>query len=157
MAYHRADLQDHRLLLADLYSLQSNLCNELNQANKAVELAKKSLKIKTAAVKAKVLDRHHPTIANSYMDIGVFIRVHNPQAAILLHEKAIRIREQSPKYADQQMQLLSLNYMNLGRCWWMIKELDKATAAYQKSLHIIKKLENLMGTHFAQYIQPGVF
>ncbi|KAK1241228.1 hypothetical protein MKX08_001202 [Trichoderma sp. CBMAI-0020] len=150
LAYHRADLQDHGLLLADLYSLQSDLYNELTQANKAVELAKKSLEIKKAAVKAKVLDRHHPQIANSYMDIGVFIGGANPQAAIRLHEKAIRIREQSPKYADQQMQLLSLNYMNLGRCWWMIKELDKATAAYQKSLHIIKRLEDLMGAPFAQ-------
>lgn len=157
MAYHRADLQDHGLLLADLYSLQSDLHNEMTQASKAVELAKKSLELKKAAVKAKVLDRHHPQIANSYMDIGVFIGGTNPQAAIRLHEKAIRIREQSPKYADQQMQLLSLNYMNLGRCWWMIKELDKATTAYQKSLHIIKRLEDLMGTPFAQYVQPDFF
>ncbi|UKZ66307.1 uncharacterized protein TrAtP1_007482 [Trichoderma atroviride] len=143
----RLDLSSSIVGSADL---QSDLHNELTQANKAVELAKKSLEIKQAAVKAKVLDRNHPQIANSYMDIGVFIGGANPQAAIRLHEKAIRIREQSPKYADQQMQLLSLNYMNLGRCWWMIKELDKATAAYQKSLHIIKRLEDLMGTPFAQ-------
>lgn len=71
--------------------------------------------------------------------------------------RPFEIREQSPKYADQQMQLLSLNYMNLGRCWWMIKELDKATAAYQKSLHIIRRLEDLMGTPFAQYVQPDFF
>ncbi|KAK2592574.1 hypothetical protein QQS21_009719 [Conoideocrella luteorostrata] len=149
-AYHEADLRDHRLLLADLYSLQADLYNELTQAEKAEHLAKKSLKIKKAAVKANVLDEHHPQIANSYMDIGVFIAGTNPRKAIGLHQKAIKIREQSPKYADQQAQLLSLNYMNLGRCWWMVKELDKAMIAYEKSLEIIKKLENETRTPYAQ-------
>ncbi|EGE82161.1 hypothetical protein BDDG_05104 [Blastomyces dermatitidis ATCC 18188] len=149
-AYNRADLQDHGLLLADLYSLQADIHNELTQADKAVEFAKRSLEIKEKAVAAKVLDKHHPQLANSYMDIGVFIAGTNPLGAIRLHERAIAIREGSPKYADDQMQLLSLNYMNIGRCWWMVEEFDKATAAYQKSLDIIKKLEEVTGAPFAQ-------
>ncbi|KAK9857762.1 hypothetical protein MYU51_019987 [Penicillium brevicompactum] len=149
-ACNRMDLQDHGLLLADLYSLQADMYNEMTQADKAVDLARQSLKIKKAAVKAKVLDKHHPQIANSYMDIGVFIGGTNPRGAIRLHEKAIGIRERSRKYAHQQMQLLSLNYMNIGRCWWMIKDLDKAIVAYQKSLEIIKRLEDVAGATFAQ-------
>ncbi|EGC47733.1 conserved hypothetical protein [Histoplasma capsulatum var. duboisii H88] len=150
LVYNRADLQDHGLLLADLYSLQADMYNELSQAEKAVEFAKRSLKIKEQAVADKALDKHHPQLANSYMDIGVFIAGMNPRGAIRLHEKAIVIREGSPKYADDQMQLLSLNYMNIGRCWWMVKELDKATAAYEKSISIIKELEEATGAPFAQ-------
>ncbi|EER38585.1 pfs domain-containing protein [Histoplasma capsulatum H143] len=149
LVYNRADLQDHGLLLADLYSLQADMYNELSQAEKAVEFAKRSLKIKEQAVADKALDKHHPQLANSYMDIGVFIAGMNPRGAIRLHEKAIVIREGSPKYADDQMQLLSLNYMNIGRCWWMVKELDKATAAYEKSISIIKELEEATGAPFA--------
>lgn len=151
-AYGRADLLDHGLLLADLYSLQADMYNELTQADKAVEFAMRSLKIKKKAVAIKVLDKHHPQLANSYIDIGVFIAGTDPRRAIRLHEKAIMIREGSPKYVDDQMQLLSLNYMNIGRCWWMVKELDKATVAYQKSLDIIRALEEVTGAPFAQYV-----
>ncbi|PGH01896.1 hypothetical protein GX51_04949 [Blastomyces parvus] len=149
-AYNRADLQDHGLLRADMYSLQADMYNELTQADRAVEFAKKSLKIKKKAVDIKALDKHHPQLANSYMDIGVFIAEEKPHRAIRLHNKAIMIREGSPKYADEQMQLLSLNYMNIGHCWCMVKEFDKATTAYQKSLDIIKELEEVTGAPFAQ-------
>ncbi|KLJ06111.1 hypothetical protein EMPG_10448 [Blastomyces silverae] len=149
-AYNRADLQDHGLLRADMCSLQAGLYNELNQAEKAGEFAIESLKIKEKAVAIKVLDKHHPQLANSYSDLAVFIAGNNQRDAIHLHERAIMIREGSPKYADEQMQPLSLNYMNIGRCWWMEKEFDKATAAYQKSLDIIKDLEEVTGATFAQ-------
>ncbi|KKZ66864.1 hypothetical protein EMCG_07470 [[Emmonsia] crescens] len=144
-AYGRADLLDHGLLLADLYSLQADMYNKLTQADKAVKFAMRSLKIKEKAVPIKVLDKHHPQLANSYIDIGVFIAGTNPRGAIRLHEKAIMIREGSPKYVDDQMQLLSLNYMNIGQCWWMVKELDKATVVYQKILDIIRALEEVTG------------
>jgi tetratricopeptide (TPR) repeat protein len=145
------------MLLADLYSLQGDMYNELTQADKAVSFARAALKIKEDAVVAKALDKDHPQMANSYMDIGVFIAGQNVHEAIRLHKRAIKIREGSEKYADDQMQLLSLNYMNIGRCWWMVGELDKATNALQRGLEIIRRLEEVTGAPFAQHVQRLVF
>ncbi len=85
------------------------------------------------------------------MNLGVSVANQDTWEAIRLHQKALEIRETSSKYTQDQIQSRSLNYLNIGRCWWMVKDLEKAAESFQMCLDIIKEKESALGgRRFAQ-------
>jgi tetratricopeptide (TPR) repeat protein len=149
-AYRSTDLQDEGLLLADIYTVQCAIHNETSKVAMAVSYARKAYEIRERAVVAKVLEEDHPNRANGFMNLGVCIANDDIQEALRLHDIAIKIREGSSRYSEAQVQGLSLNYLNIGRCWWMVGELEKAAKSFEKSLSIIKMREATTGLKFAQ-------
>ncbi|KAH0558898.1 hypothetical protein GP486_004469 [Trichoglossum hirsutum] len=149
-AYQSTDLQDEGLLLADIYTVQCAIHNETSKAVIATSYAKKAHEIRERAVIAKVLEEDHPNRANSFMNLGVCIANDDIQEALRLHNIAIKIREGSSRFTESQVQGLSLNYLNIGRCRWMVGELEKAAKSFEKSFSIIKVREAITGLRFAQ-------
>ena len=129
-SYSIANLQDMDLLLADIYTVQGAVLLEIKGADKASALFEKAMEIREAAVAAGVLDQDHPNRANSYMNHGVSNTNDNASKAIELHNKALSIRQRTPKYAQDQMQGLALNHLNLGRCLILTNRLDEAAEAF---------------------------
>ena len=138
--------------MADAYSVQAAMLNEQTEMQAAITLWEKALEIREDPVAAKVLDEDHPNRANSFMNLGVSVAHHDTVKAIQLHQKALEIRRRSAKFANAQVQGLSLNYMNIGRSWLEVGELDKAAAAFEDCIAIIKPKEEETGLRFALYV-----
>lgn len=154
--YPRAGIHDRELLLADIYSVQGAMHIELTEMEMASSLFKSAMKIREDAVAAGALDVDHPNRANSYMNLGVSVGHHDTREAIKLHETALEIRLRSSKFEKIQIQILSLNYLNIGRCWWIVGELDKAAKAYDSCLEIIKIKEAETGLIYAQCVSRSL-
>lgn len=130
--------------------VQGAMYIELSREEEATKLFEKSRDLREQAVANGFMDAAHPNRANSFMNLGVSVANKDAWKAIEYHQKAIDIREGSDKYTEQQVQTLSLNYLNIGRCWWMTGELVKATEAYEKSIAIIEPKEVSSNIPFVQ-------
>ena len=128
------------------------MLNEQTEMKAAITLWEKALRIRENLVAAKVLDKDHPNRANSFMNLGVSVAHHDTVKAIRLHQKALEIRHGSTKFANTQVQGLSLNHMNIGRSWLELGELDKAAAAFENCIATIKPKEEETGLRFAMYV-----
>jgi hypothetical protein len=148
--YTRFSHLDNELLLADMKTSQLYYYNETTQVQKGIDSAVEARNIREAAVKAGKLDVYHPNRANGFMNLGVLIAGEDPHRAIVLHKKALRIRLGSKKYATEQRQCVSLNYLNLGRCQWMVGDLEGAKTSFHLSLSLIQDREREHGRRFAQ-------
>lgn len=124
----------------------------MTQVERANKYFKDALDIREAAVKEGYLEPDHPQVANSYMNLGVSLanETDKTKEVIQLHQKAIIIREESPKFKDSQAQMWSLNYLNIGRCYWMENDLEEASNALKKSLQIIEENYVPSGPKFVQ-------
>lgn len=72
------------------------------------------------------LDEYHPNRANGYMNVGVGMTQDDPKEAIRMLTAALDIRLGSDKFTAIQIHGLALNYLNIGRAWWMVKAVDEA-------------------------------
>ena len=132
------------------------MLNEQTEMKAAITLWEKALAIREDLVAAKVLDEDHPNRANSFMNLGVSVAHHDTVKAIQLHQKALQIRRRSTKFANIQVSGLSLNHMNIGRSWFELGELDKAAAAFEDCIAIIKSKEEEFGLRFALYVHSQI-
>lgn len=148
--YREANIKDEQLLYADMLTSSFFVAAETTQLEKGLKSAEQALDIRERAVTARKLDEYHPNRANSYMNLAVGIANSDPQRAISLHKKALRIREGSQKYKQDQVQGLSLNYLNIGRCQWLVGQLKEAVSSFELCLSIIEPKEQSLGRRFAQ-------
>ena len=145
------DLGDHGLLLADIYMVQGAMHIELNHDDEATYFFEKSKDLREVAVNTGQLDPAHPNRANSFMNLGVSVANKDPRKAIEFHQRAIDIREGSSKFAKEQVQTLSLNYLNIGRCWWMVGNFENAKESFERCIAIIEPKEKSSNVSFVQY------
>jgi tetratricopeptide (TPR) repeat protein len=143
-----ADLQDHGLLLADVYSVYGALYVELNRMELATEQFDKATAIREEAVVLGALEADHPNRANSYMNAGVSHTTSNTRKAIELHQQALKIRHSSDRFTHIQASGISLNYLNIGRCWLIVGELQKACEALETCLNDIRLHEAATNTQW---------
>ncbi|TAQ89428.1 hypothetical protein B7494_g2246 [Chlorociboria aeruginascens] len=122
--------------------------NETAKVEILIDLATRALDIREAAVKTGLLDCHHPNRANSFMNLGVMVARNDPKKAIQPHQTALSIREEMKKYSQDQLHGLALNFLNIGRCWWMVRELELAAQSFEKCLEILKDREKVVGFRF---------
>jgi tetratricopeptide (TPR) repeat protein len=120
----------------------------MSQMIDAENMASEALDIREKAVQSGFLDQYHPNRANGFMNLGVVVANRDAQHAIELHQKALDIRCGSSRYTNQQIHGLSLNYLNIGRCFWMVGNLAKAEQSFQNCLDIIKRREEICGYRF---------
>jgi tetratricopeptide (TPR) repeat protein len=137
--------------LADIYTVQLYYHNESDHGISLVELAKQAMNVREEAVKNGLMDENHPNRANGFMNVGVVLALDNPMAAIKMHSKALEIRLGSEKYRSEQIHGLALNYVNLGRCWWVVGELEKASSCFEQGLALWKERETTVGKRFSMY------
>lgn len=142
--------------LADIYTVQLFYHNEVNEGISLVQLATKAMEIREEAVANGTMDKYHPNRANGHMNIGVVLALEDPRAAIKVHLKALDIRLGSERYKSSQVLGLALNYLNLGRCWWVVGELNKAESCFEKSLNLWNERESQVGEKFSMSAALGV-
>ncbi|CAO1597920.1 hypothetical protein XANCAGTX0491_001709 [Xanthoria calcicola] len=147
--YLKANLRDGKLLLADIYSVQGAMRLEIMEMEIASDLFQKAMTIREDAVLAGFLDPDHPNRANSYMNLGVNFTNDDARKAIGFHTIALEIRQRSSKFTQEQMQGLALNYLNIGRCYILVQELDKVSDAFASCLAILNTKELQTGQRFA--------
>ncbi|KAJ2985968.1 hypothetical protein NUW58_g1594 [Xylaria curta] len=135
--------------LADILTVQLFYHNETEHEVSLVELATQAMEIREEAVKNGNMDDDHPNRANGPMNVGVVLALKSPERAIEMHTMALEIRLKSEKYKAEQIHGLALNYLNVGRCWWVVGELEKAALCFEESLHLWKKRESEIGTKFS--------
>ncbi|EFX03053.1 hypothetical protein CMQ_2982 [Grosmannia clavigera kw1407] len=145
------------LFLADLYTVQLYFHNETEAEEVGVArtaglslagLAAQDLKIREDAVKAGLLDVNHPNLANGFMNLGVVLAGDNPWEAIKMHQIALEIRQGTDKYRADQHHGWALNYLNIGRCWWVVKELDRAAVCFQSCIALMLERETATQKRF---------
>lgn len=105
--------------------------------------------IREDAVLAGLLDPDHPNRTHSYMNLGVSLTNDDARKAIGFHSTALDIRQRSSKFTKKQMHGLALNYLNIGRCYILVQELDKASDAFTRCLAILDTKERQTGQKFA--------
>jgi len=137
------------VFLADVHTVQLFFHNESLQGVSLVELATKAMNIREEAVRNGTMDEYHPNRANGPMNVGVVMALEDPRAAIEYHSRALAIRLGSDKYKLDQIHGLALNYLNIGRCWWIVGELVQAASCFQHSLTILKAREAQVGKRFS--------
>lgn len=133
---------------ADICTVQLFQQNETSQPATLIQLASQALEIREAAVRDGSLDEFHPNRANGFMNLGVMYGRSDPHEAIRLHRIALGIRKGSEKYQKDQIHGLSLNYLNIGRCFWMVGELSEASEAFENCLSILKEREEVLNIRF---------
>jgi len=138
--------------LADLYTVQLFYHNEVTSDISMVDLARRALDVREAAVGQGQMDEYDPNRANGFMNVGVVMTQDDPRGAIEMHTKALEIRLGSDKYRHQQLHGLALNYLNIGRCWFLVGDLDQAATCFEKCLTIMRAREKEVGKRFALYV-----
>lgn len=138
----------HSLFFADILTVQLFYRHESTHQRGLKELAEKACAIREAAVNRGILDEFHPNRANGYMNVGVVIAETDPYTAIEMHQKALHIRLGSTAYETEQLHGLALNYLNIGRCWWMVGNLSSAASCFENTLGITKAREAVVGKTF---------
>lgn len=113
-----------------------------------VEFARKAMDIREEAVAKGLMDPHHPNRANGFMNVGVAMAWDNPKGAIDMHTRALEIRSGSDKYKDCQIHGLALNYLNIGRCWYMVGDLETAASCFEKCLDLMQTRARVVGKSF---------
>lgn len=139
------------LFLADIYTVQLYYHNETTQGESLIDIARKAHRIREEAVEVGLLCSSHPNRANGFMNLGVVMAHTDPTRAIKLHSAALEIRLGSDKYSNQQIHGLALNYLNLGRCWWMVKNLSEAAVCFQRSMGLMQSREDATRKKFPLY------
>lgn len=94
------------------------------------------------------MDEYHPNRANGPMNVGVVLAGTDPEGAIELHTQALKIRLGSEKYRAEQIHGLALNYLNLGRCQWMVEKFDEAAECFEHCLCLMREREAQVGKQF---------
>ncbi|XP_044724019.1 tetratricopeptide repeat domain-containing protein [Hirsutella rhossiliensis] len=135
--------------LADIYTVQLYYHNETDHQVSLVELATRAMNIRENAVEQSLMDEHHPNRANGFMNMGVVLALEDPKAAIGMHSRALEIRRGSDKYKTEQIHGFALNYLNIGRCWWVVGELEKAASCFEQCLVLWKGREAQVGKKFS--------
>lgn len=148
-AYHSLKSRENELLWADICTVKLFYVNETHHQQTAIALAKEALDIREKAVRDGIFDEDHPNRANGFMNLGVMYAKIDPQEAIRHHIRAIGIRERSSRYKNDQVHGLALNYLNIGRSFWMVGQLDEAAESFEKCLTIIQPREEVCGFRFA--------
>ena len=138
-----------RVFLADIYTVQLYHYNESDHGVKLIDLANQALEIREDAVKKELMKPSHPNRANSFMNLGVVLALEDPRKAIKQHSKALKIRHMSDEYRDVQIHGFALNYLNIGRCWWVLGELETAALCFEQCLLLWKKREAKLGKKFS--------
>ena len=138
--------------LADILTVQLFYHNESKQGVSLVELATRAMDIREEAVIKGNIDEDHPNRANGPMNVGVVLALKSPEMAIEMHTRALEIRLRSEKYRAEQIHGLALNYLNIGRCWWVVGELGKAASCFEQSLRLWKKRESEISTKFSLWV-----
>ncbi|KAK3377123.1 P-loop containing nucleoside triphosphate hydrolase protein [Lasiosphaeria ovina] len=134
--------------LSDIYTVQQFYHNEATSNISMVEFARKAMDIREAAVEQGLMDPYHPNRANGFMNVGVAMAWDDPRGAIKMHSKALEIRLGSDKYKDGQLHGLALNYLNIGRCWYMVHHLKMAASCFEKCLSLMQSRECEVGKKF---------
>ncbi|KAL6825598.1 hypothetical protein J3E69DRAFT_355584 [Trichoderma sp. SZMC 28015] len=135
--------------LADLYTVQLYYSNETDKGLNLVELATQAMNIRENAVEQGLMDQYHPNRANGPMNVGVVLALEDPEAAIHMHSRALEIRKGSNKYEAEQIYGFALNYLNIGRCWWVVGKLDMAASCFKQCLSLCKRREAEVGKRFS--------
>ncbi|KAF4119669.1 TPR protein [Geosmithia morbida] len=138
-----------KTLLADIYTVQLFYHNEVRHGMNLVELAKKALSLRESAVSEDLMKKYHPNRANGFMNVGVILAAESPRDAILYHKKALEIRLGSEEFASEQTLGLALNYLNIGRCWWIVGELEEAAGCLNESVALFRQRESVAGKRFS--------
>jgi tetratricopeptide (TPR) repeat protein len=123
--------------------------NETDHSETGIALALEAHEIREEAVRKGILEGDHPNRANGFMNLGVMYTKVNPEEAIRLHSEAIKIREGSTRFKNEQVQGLALNYLNIGRSYSLADKFDEAAQALRKCLEIIQIKEKACGYRFA--------
>ena len=139
------------MFLADIYTVQLFYRNETTHGESLVGLATEALQIRERAVESGLMDEFHPNRANGFMNVAVVLAHENPQKAIDLHKIALGIRLGSNAYSQEQVHGIALNYLNIGRCWLMVKNLEEAGICFQKCLLLMLSRESKVGKRFPLY------
>ncbi|KAM5354320.1 hypothetical protein ACJ41O_000969 [Fusarium nematophilum] len=134
--------QSPELFLADIYRCQMNYLNESNNGVDLVDLAKETMRIREDAVAKGQMDEFHPNRANGLMNYALFLAFTDPREAIRKHEEAIRVRTGSDRYKNDQLHGLALNYLNIGRCWWVVRDFPRAEGCFTKALELMRTRES---------------
>ncbi|KAL7928040.1 hypothetical protein V8C35DRAFT_319113 [Trichoderma chlorosporum] len=135
--------------LADLYTVQLYYSNETDKGLNLVELATEAMNIRENAVEQGLMDQYHPNRANGPMNVGVVLAIEDPEAAIHMHSRVLEIRKGSNKYEAEQIYGFALNYLNIGRCWWVVGKLDMAASYFKQCLSLCKRREAEVGKRFS--------
>ncbi|KAL6699572.1 hypothetical protein J3F84DRAFT_361170 [Trichoderma pleuroticola] len=103
------------------------------------------MNIREDAVKQGPVDQQPPNRANGPMNVGVAPALEDPEAAIHIHSKAVEKRRGSNKYEAEQIYGFALNYLDIGRCWWVVGKLEMAASCFKP--HMIIYLNNPSRLH----------
>lgn len=135
--------------LADIYTVQLFYHNEADQGISLVELAMQAMNIREKAVQDGTMDQYHPNRANGPMNVGVVLALEDPKAAIEMHSRALKIRLGSDRYMAEQIHGLALNYLNVGRCWWVLDELENAASCFEQCRAYVRDREAQVNKKFS--------
>lgn len=97
--YNSLEGQNSDLLLADMKTAELFVDLEMTRIDLTIRKSEKALEIRECAVVAGALEVDHPNRANSFMNLGVCVANDDPHRAIVLHKRALAIREGSGRYA----------------------------------------------------------
>lgn len=146
--YKSAPIDPHNLLWADICTVRQFYENEATQANTMVSLAQEALEIRQKAVESKALENDHPNLANGFMNLGVALVDSDPRRAIELNNQALAIRNMSSRYSEIQIHGRALNLLNIGRCWWILREYNAAEKSLEESLEVMRTRERAVKREF---------
>ncbi|KAK0732132.1 hypothetical protein B0H67DRAFT_474708, partial [Lasiosphaeris hirsuta] len=136
------------LFLADIYTVQLFYHNETTSEESLTNIALEAHRLREEAVRAGQMDPNHPNRANGFMNVGVALAHEDPLLALELHSKALEIRLGSDKYAAEQVHGVALNYLNMGRCCWILHDNAKAAECLGEALRLMKEREDETGKRF---------
>lgn len=129
---------ENRLLLAYLWTTTGGA--QLEGTNLQIESyhsLNKALRFRLEAVRADLIDSHHPQIANSYMSLGTAaLGIGRIQEAMDLGEKSIFLRENR---RHDQLQMLAMSYHNVALAALMFRQLGKAEKFILKAIDLSKQ------------------
>jgi tetratricopeptide (TPR) repeat protein len=141
-----------REFLADIYTVQLYYHNESDHGISLVDLATQAINIREDAVEKGLMKPSHPNRANGLMNLGVVLALEDPRAAIGFHSRALEIRHMSDEYRSVQIHGFALNYLNIGRCWWVLGDLENAALCFEQCLALWKEREIKLGKKFSLWV-----
>lgn len=143
--YQSEPTDPYKLLWADICTVRQFYEVEVTQANIIVSLAEEALKIRKKAVDSKALEDDHPNLANGFMNLGVALVDKDTWRAVELNTQALAIRNMSPRYSGDQIHGRALNLLNIGRCWWILRDYDAAKKSLEECLEVMRTRERAVG------------
>ncbi|XXG95595.1 hypothetical protein Hte_001863 [Hypoxylon texense] len=146
--YRNAPNDPYNLLWADICTVQQFYENEVTQADSMASLAEEALAIRLKAVDSKALENDHPNLANGFMNLGVAFVDKDTWKAVELNMQALAIRNMSSRYSEDQIHGRALNLLNIGRCWWILRDYGAAQKSLEECLDVMGARERVVGRRF---------